>query len=258
MMNSSIYRGQVRHRRFSPASHEFQYSLYMLLLDLDELPKVFDQSLLFSARGPAAARFRRDDHFGDPEKPLRVCVEELVEDATGTRPTGPISLLTHLRYFGHCFNPISLYYCFSPDHQRVEHVVAEVSNTPWGERHCYVLSDHNATEHKQRSHSYRHSKAFHVSPFMNMDMDYAWKIREPDELLSVHIENLRGEERLFDASLTLERLPLTAANLRKVLISHPLMTLSVVWKIHWQALKLWLKKIPFVPHPGRLAASDKS
>lgn len=250
-MNSSVYRGQVRHRRFSPVGHEFSYKLFMLLIDLDELPEVFDISRLWSGRRPALAWFRRKDHFGDPATPLKSCVQDLVEKETGIRPEGPIRLLTHLRYFGYCFNPVSLFYCYSANENKLEHVVAEVNNTPWGERHCYVLSGHNAISRKQRSIAYRHAKAFHVSPFMNLEMDYVWQIREPDQQLSVHIENLSAEQRLFDATLALQRLPITAGNLRRVLFAYPLMTFKVVWLIHLQALKLLLKKVPFVPHPGK-------
>ena len=253
-MKSSIYRGQVRHRRFAPVGHEFSYKLFMMFIDLDELPGLFNKFWLWSAKKMAPAWFRRKDHLGDPEKDLKTCIYDLVERETGVRPEGPVRLLTHLRYFGHCFNPISMYYCYSADGETLEHVVAEVNNTPWGEQHCYVLSDHNLVDRKQRSIGFRHAKGFHVSPFMNMNMDYVWRIREPDEQLSVHIENLRAETRLFDATLTLQRRPLTSANLSRVLIAYPLMTIWVVFLIHVQAIRLWLKKIPFVSHPGRSTA----
>lgn len=252
-VKSSIYRGQVRHRRFAPVNHEFSYQLFMMLIDLDELPHLFDGSWLWSARRPALAWFRRKDHFGDPEKDLKQCVYDLVERQTGERPDGPVRLLTHLRYFGHCFNPICLYYCYAADGETLKHVVAEVNNTPWGEQHCYVLSDHNSVDKKKRSLGFRHAKAFHVSPFMNMNMDYVWRLREPGEQLAVHIESLRAEVRLFDATLSLQRRPLTSTSLSRVLFTYPLMTLRVVYLIHLQALKLWLKKIPIVPHPGRAA-----
>lgn len=253
-MKSSIYRGQVRHRRFEPNDHQFSYRLFMMFLDLDELPALFRRSWFWSTKRPALAWFRREDHFGDASKDLKTCVYDLVEAETGLRPQGPVRLLTHLRYFGHCFNPISLFYCYAQDATTLEHVVAEVNNTPWGERHCYVLSGHNQVDRKSRSIGFRHPKAFHVSPFMNLNMDYAWLIREPGEQLSVHIENLRAEERLFDATLSLQKLPMSPGNLRKVLFTYPLMTMRIVFLIHLQAVKLWLKKIPFVPHPASAEA----
>ena len=136
---SCAYRGQVRHRRLSPVPHDFRYSIFMMYLDLDEVDRVFDRRWLWSARRPALAWFRRADHFGDSRRPLRDCVADLVAQEAGRRPEGPIRLLTHLRYFGHCFNPVSFYFCYDPAGERIEAVVAEVHNTPWGERHCYVL-----------------------------------------------------------------------------------------------------------------------
>ncbi len=249
-MNSCIYHGQVSHRRFTPVIHDFSYRLFMMYADLDELPTVFSRYWFWSARRPALARFRREDHFGDRQIPLKTCVQDLVEEQTGIRPGGPVRLLTHFRYFGYCFNPVSFFYCFAEDGETLEHVVAEVSNTPWGERHCYVLSEHNRTATNKGSKAYQHAKAFHVSPFLGMQMDYRWRIRTPDDRLAVHIENIRGEVRLFDANLNLKRMPITSPGLMRVLFSYPFMTLKVMFLIHIQAIRLWLKKVPVVPHPG--------
>ena len=139
MTASAVYEGWVRHRRFTPVEHSFTYRHTMLLLDLDELPEVLDRHPLYSARRPALARFRREDHFGDAARPLDECVRDLVHERTGRRPEGPVRLLTTLRTLGHNFNPVSFYYCFAPGSERVETVVAQVTNTPWGETHAYVL-----------------------------------------------------------------------------------------------------------------------
>ena len=164
-MKSAIYFGRVRHRRMAPVLHEFSYRMFMLYLDLSELPRLFDRRWLWSARGPALARFRREDHFGDPAVPLADSVRDLVARETGVRPAGPIRLLTHLRYFGHVFNPVSFYYCFDKDDSRVETIVAEVNNTPWGEQHCYVLPQ--SMNAGQAGHGrYFPEKVMHVSPFM--------------------------------------------------------------------------------------------
>lgn len=249
-MNSAIYFGQVRHRRFAPAPHGFRYRMFQLYLDLDELPGLFDRYWLWSARGAALARFRREDHLGDPQRPLADCVRELVENETGRRPAGPVRLLTHLRYFGYGFNPVSFYYCFDADDSRVETIVAEVNNTPWGEQHCYVLPfDREAAA--GGFGRFNPEKVMHVSPFMPMDVDYDWRFSPPGETLTVHMENAREGRKVFDATLVLEREEIRSATLARALATYPLMTLKVIAAIHWQALKLWLKKTPVYDHPNK-------
>ncbi len=139
-MHSAIYKGQLRHRRLDPVEHTFSYRLFMMYIDLAELNQVFKKRWFWSAKHPALARFRRERHLGDPTIPLEQSVRDLIRDTTGQVPHGPIRLLTHLQYFGYCFNPVSFYYCFDETDTRVETIVAEVNNTPWGEQHCYVLS----------------------------------------------------------------------------------------------------------------------
>ena len=134
-MHSALYEGWVRHRRHRPVAHEFRFPLCMVYLDLDELPELFRDSWLWSAERPALAWFRRADHLGPPDAPLAQCVRDRVAAITGRRPAGPVRLLTHLRYAGFAMNPVSFYYCFDAGGERLEAVLAEVTNTPWRERH---------------------------------------------------------------------------------------------------------------------------
>ncbi len=257
-MQSCIYEGRVRHRRFAPTPHSFDFRLFMMFVDLDELPALFDKRWFWSARRPALAWFRREDYLGDPALPLDEAVRRLVAERTGRRPTGPVRLLTHLRYFGRAFNPVSFYYCYDASGERVEHIVAEVTNTPWGESHCYVM---NAKPDAGATDVQRHpfAKTFHVSPFIDMDVDYDWRFKPPGERLIVHNDSTSTEGKFFDVTLTLERREISGPNLARVLLKYPLMTMQVVAGIYWQALRLWLKKTPFFTHPNKRsrAAADE-
>ncbi len=252
-MHSCIYEGQVRHRRFQPKEHEFHYGLYMMYLDLDELTTVFKPFWLWSVNRPNLAFFDRRKHTGDPQRELHECVRDLVQQQTGQRPAGPIRLLTHLRYFGYGFNPVSFYYCFDKSDNKLECIVAEVNNTPWGEQHCYVLhEDDNLGGEKKKRHQFE--KQFHVSPFLPMDLSYDWHFSTPDKQLMVHMRNLKDDARIFDTTMRLESKPITSASLARVLLIYPLMTAKVIVAIHYQAFRLWLKKVPFHTHPDKKEA----
>jgi hypothetical protein len=255
---SAIYEGTVRHRRFLPVQNEFQYRLFFLFLDLGELPTLFRGCRFWSFDGVNLAYFRRRDHLGDPHLPLDKAVRDLVTRETGCRPVGPIRLLTHLRYFGHCFNPASFYYCYDEADQRVQTIIVEVHNTPWLEEHCYILTDsHNEHPHPAWRR-YQLRKAFHVSPFMPMDIRYDLRIREPGKKLSVHFRSLHQGQHVFDATLDLRHRELNPEALNRLMWSYPPMTLKVVAKIHWQALRLWRKRTPFYPHPKSKETSAHS
>ncbi|HEX6780847.1 MAG TPA: DUF1365 domain-containing protein [Solirubrobacterales bacterium] len=243
---SAVYEGTVRHRRFEPVEHSFRYRLFLMYLDLAELPAVLDPYPLFSARRAAPARFRRGDFMGDPGRPLDECAREAVAAATGERPEGPVRLLAGLRYFGHSFNPVSLYYCFDPGGERVDAVVADVQNIPWGERHPYVLA-RGARRGTVLSEDLE--KCFHVSPLMGMDQTYSFRASEPGESIAVHIESRSRQSMTFDATLNLRRRELSRGTLARLLARYPAMSLQVVAKIYAQSLRLKLKGAKYHPHP---------
>jgi hypothetical protein len=237
--------------------HAFRYRLCLLYLDLVELPQVFEGRWLWSARRPAIARWHRADHGFDPARDLAQEIRELVATRSGQRPAGPIRLLTAPRLVGYGFNPVSFYYCFDADDRELEAVVAEINNTPWGERHCYVLpaASNEGTPAKLR---FRFGKDFHVSPFLPMDMSYDWRFSRPDSRLFVHMENWRDGALQFDATMTLDREPLTGPALAGALVRYPLMPVKVVGAIYWQALRLWLKRVPFHSHPDKTGAGHRT
>ncbi len=244
-MKSRLYQGVLRHRRHQPRSHRFSYRVFMPFICLDELPKLFDGNPLWSARRWAPARFRRDDFLGDPQKPLVDEVRRRIREETGEEHRGPIYLLANLRYFGVQMNPIACYYCYSEDESRLEYLVAEVNNTPWDERHSYVLRGPQSGQWLET----RFDKAFHVSPFNPMDMRYRWRSNLPDKRLVLHLANESGGETVFDATLALKARPMTAGALNAQLLLYPFMTAKVALAIYWQALKLFLKGVPVHAHP---------
>ncbi len=266
---SAIYEGVVRHRRFEGRAHKFDYRLALAYIDLDELPTLLDGQLV-SPR-PGLARFRRGDYLGDERVPLARAVRDTVAAKGGVRPAGPIRLLANLSSFGHCFNPVSFYYCMDEHAERLQAVVAEVTNTPWGERHAYVLSRGSDGSGSGGARSGGlgsaelgplvarplaapvlagdFAKALHVSPFMGMDHRYEWRMTMPGETLSVHIANSHDGRRVFDATLSLQRRELTRATLARMTMRYPASALRMLALIYTQAARLKLKGVSVHPHP---------
>ncbi len=257
MMHSAIYEGTIRHRRFRPVENSFRYRLFMMYLDLSELDAVFSIHPFWSTERRNLAVFRRRDYPGDSRVDLDVSVRAWIQSCTGEWPTGPIRMLTHLRYFGISFNPVSFYYCFDGRNHTVEYIVAEVRNTPWLEFHRYLFAPWENRHSSAGWHRYEFEKRFHVSPFMEMAIRYDWRFRVPGERLNVHMVNHRGGQRVFDASLDLQRREIDRRSLSKVLLWYPPMTAKVILMIYWQALRLWWKGAPFFTHPARIVPKAK-
>ena len=249
-MESCIYEGRVKHTRRQPRNHRFSYRMFLMYLDLDELPTLFKRRWLWSTRRAALARFNRGDHLGPESQALPDSVRDLVDAECGIRPSGPIRLLTNLSYFGYCFNPVSFYYCFAEDGQTVEFIVSEVNNTPWGERDCYVL-DCRSTGALKSSWRFSPEKKMHVSPFMPMQVKYDWALSAPSERLSVFMANARDGMRFFSATMVLHRKEISGRSLAGVLVRFPLQTFKIIFAIYWEALRLWIKRVPLFAHPGK-------
>lgn len=244
--DAAFARGQIWHRRSGPRPHAFRYRLYLSLLDLDRLDEVFARSRLWSLGRSNLVCFRRRDYLGPLHLGVAEAVRERVASFAGHRPQGRILLLTHLRQWGLCFNPVSFYLCLGS--QGLEFIVAEIHNTPWNERHAYVL---DCREQTGPNYRFQFSKRFHVSPFLPMDMDYDWRFRFEPDALHVHMAVTDRGSESFRAGMKLALEPMTTAAMRRMPLIFPLMTLRVVTGIYWQALRLWLKRTPFYTHPDK-------
>jgi DUF1365 family protein len=246
MTVSALYEGSIRHRRFAARRNEFTHRITLAYIDLGELPELLGGRLV--ARRPGLVRFRRSDYLGDPATPLADAVRALVRERTGSAPDGPIRMLTNLRSFGHCFNPVSFYYCHDRNGE-LACLVAEVTNTPWGERHAYVLPAGETG--LVRGHA---DKALHVSPFMGMRQTYEMRAATPGRTLSVHIESREEGEVAFDATLGMRRRPLSRRTLAELTARYPAATLRVLALIYAHAVALRARGLRTRPHPQERTA----
>ncbi len=252
-MTSALYVGSLRHRRLAPRPHRLAYPLFMVLADLGELDRLFAGSALASTRRIAPLWLRRRDHFGDPDRPWAECVRDEVEARLGRRPAGAVRLLTHPRTLGFRMNPVAFFFLDDAAGE-LDAVVAEVTNTPWDERHLYAV---DARRRRGQGIEARFPKAFHVSPFLPMDLEYRWRFTAPGERFAMHMETWKGETKSFDATLRLERRPLDPGNLRRALLAHPALTMRVWLWIYLHAALLWWKGVPFHPHPARTSTAAR-
>jgi DUF1365 family protein len=250
MVASGLYRGSLRHRRFTPKSHEFTYPIFMAFLDIDRLSELMQASPWVSHNRFNWASYDDRDHLGSPHLPLRERLKLEAQSRGIDLGSGKIFLLTHLRYFGYCFNPVSYFYFYN-DAGELKDILAEVNNTPWGERHLYWMSEFPMRQEGPRR-TFEVPKVFHVSPFIPMDCRYLWSFDDPAQRLGIHIQEFQQDHCFFDVDLNLVHRPWDAQQIRQTLLAFPLMTLKVIIGIHWQAFRLWLKGVPVQTHPKKL------
>jgi len=252
---SAIYEGVVFHARSEPVQHRFSYRIFMPLFDLSELPELLEEIPLWSARRRAPARLRRSDHLGDPSTPLDQACRELVFSELGRAPAGPVRLLANPRYWGIGMNPVAFYYLHGlrPDGGAgaVEAMIAEVTNTPWGESRCYVLDARDRAPGEGMGGDF--DKLLHVSPFMPMEQSYRWSANEPGKRLRVRLSNHvePAGRKVFEAGVDLGRREITPRTMASLLLRYPPMTASTFARIYLNAAKLKLKGVPYFRNPGK-------
>ena len=249
--NHHLYWGTISHQRHTPFKRFFTYPIFMAYIDISSLATTMKPSFFWNINKPALVSFQRKDYHGDPGLDLDNAVRKTLHEKTGKDFKGPIRLLTHLRYFGYCFNPVSFYYCFDESDEKVEAIMAEVTNTPWKERHAYLIEE-QAEKNSRTGFTASPKKQLHVSPFWGMDHDYEWFFSQPEDALNVNMKNFKDGKKVFNVTLNLKRRAFSNSGLVKAISRFPFITLMVVYRIHWQAFILYIKKAPFFTHPDKL------
>ncbi len=250
MFENLIFTGMVRHRRFTPKPHHFSYKLFMFCFDIADPDAAFKDMKHVSIEKFNWFSFRRKNYLNHPDVSLDEYARQLVAAKFNKYPKGKIYLLTHLACLGYCFNPISVYFIFDEDKQLLDYLIIEVTNTPWGEKHHYVLE--RSTRLKNGGYRFQFKKELHVSPFMSMNYEYQFNLRFTKQTISIHMENQFNDRKDFDATLKLTALSQNANAFKNELRHDRLITYRIVVAIYWQALKLWMKKIPFRSHPKKI------
>ena len=250
---SRYLKARVTHHRAAACEHGFRRGVGYYELDLGELEEIFGRWPLASTEFPGLLWFRRSDYIGPAGKDLDLAVRDLVEREVGRRPAGAIRLVTQVRTLGYLFNPVSFYLCLD-ESGALDVFVAQITNTPWGERHAYVL-DARKAEHTPAGLRWRFDKEFHVSPFFPMEQVYEWTVAADPERLAIHMTNFEGERIVFTAGFEAERRALGMKALLGSALRHPLQPLRIHLSIYFHAARLWLKRAPFFSHPDKRISS---
>lgn len=242
---NAIYEGSLRHSRSKPKKHTFEYRVRLLYMDLDNVETMFSDNFFWSYNKLNVGCFLRSDYFGNKKTSLKKSIQDEIRKELNFNHHGKVYLLTSPRYFGYCFNPVSFYYCFNTKN-KLEVIVSHITNTPWNENHAYV---HDCRNLKTPIKTFEFRKNFHVSPFMPMDIQYRWSFKEPGDKIEVSMNNIHDKEFIFNASMQLQKKPLTKQSLNFLLFRFPPETFKTIVSIYWQALCLKIKGITFFPHP---------
>lgn len=248
VLKSRLMTGWVRHRRHTPKAHHFRYPVFMSWLMLDELEQVAARSRFWSIEQFNCVSYYRKDYLGNPETGIYQSIQEIILQQTGNLFNGRIALLTHLRCLGYAFNPVSFYFCYPEQAEQPRYILAEINNTPWDERYTYLLDTHSCAARKSKF-DFTFKKQFHVSPFFPMDMGYQWRFALQPNAVTIHMRLVKAQQQCFDATLQLSPVSMNSKTMRSIPLRYPLMSVAVVLRIYWQALILWLKRIPFHEHP---------
>lgn len=254
MFKTALMKGRVDHHRILPRHHQFSYPIAMVMFDVDELANTLKQSRWWSFNQFNFISFYRKDYLGRHNGDLKTAIESLIFQRLGEQFSGKVYLLTHPRYFGFVFNPVSFYFCVNNDDE-LEYILADINNTPWNERHAYVLK---ASQQNVSELTSEFDKKFHISPFMPMDIHYNWQFNWSSETLNILMQSYRGDEKQFTASMVLTAETLSPKAMNQLPFEFPLQTMRVVWRIYWHAFKLWLKKIPVFEHPKNNATRQQT
>ena len=239
-MTSSIYNGTVIHKRFKPKIHYFKYKVFSLLLDLSELEHLSKKIKFFSHNKFNLISFYEKDHGNRDGSSLVSWVKKNLEDNNINSEKVKIKLLCYPRILGYVFNPLSVFYIYS-ENEKLISILYEVKNT-FGEQHTYIFK----VENDQNLYQHNCSKKFHVSPFIEMNCKYFFRLLKPGEKISVIIDQYQTDEKILYASQDGQRVDFNTKELIKSYLKHPLMTFKIISAIHFEAFKLWIKGIKFI------------